>query len=1764
MTMIEELRQALESAPKFSAATWVEQLQDRARNVSDLSFLKNDLTELAQEKVLNGDHLNSGGATTLIDKLAQATTAHAVASLSGDDDPYNFRGCADQTISKLNMTDTLTRLMGYCYADHLDAHITAKGLPKLAVLQQDASFVSEYKNMFLNIDTVVEQIEHDLTVGTLSYSASLLFVANYFEHEATPLLHEHSKIWVQAFGKIAQAKIAAAVGDKGFVQTDKFPALVSLVSQALTIAYGQAVEGFLRPPYSGEILQPLAGMDVPEDVKKRIEQLKLENLQLGDWKAYGEVMVSLWDDVAAKYNGAVRTQAKVETAHYEPQVIFDPMVGPPPPVITTTTGQGVKDWLNRGRSNQSTFVTKDPGVNWKISIASPFGSCFVAGTEIITRTGPKKIEDLAEHDWVLTRGEFDEWGKVSDERVQVPVEDPIIHGFNDENPFFTAGHVFFTTTGLRALDPTLAMKENPWADVGRLAVGHVVLRLDSDDEQYQQVLIKSISSERMPDVRYVYGVHLREGRRSYHANRYLVAVNYPELTMKSICKMLRTIPVPEQARMLFAFDELRPLFERFGIGGISDMLRVEVEAESDKNSMRLYKVARNKLTGPGHGSLQYPPEEINGVNYSKLLAPLPNVSVLEGVVYVDGQVCQRASIDNIKNQIRWVRSVNQPSDTADIFEHGNLIVDPLTLAAQGAILYSTDAEAEKALDIGFIQYLAMGCQLDGPPTYQEAMLVASAPVYSMARLAQAVPARAEVAAEEPSEERTLEEAAFEEAPAARVSAMQSRAPRVTLMTAEAEETDIDPLFAPGDETLPFMNPLRFNMIFDANRYKKDQVNPGDPVTFGSLDLAVGRKRADGLSTRVAILPDLDKLRDLIQAKLVDPTIGKLASFYVSTLSIDDQQRTKVSIAMTPNAQELLRGYKDKASADEDFSFGWTFKETLDTDVSLGMMFSSLELTLGPDQKTATGSIVEYSSDSETGEGPKHLLLSNPGDTAKRVEIEKRTDASSTAGGVPTGSPTTPISTPQKPVPPPRQGPKGPYHVATLEAIPYNNEDLEKKSKSVLESIMYFHMETGDLNEILNKKQPDDLPPHLAKNLPGNLRDWIRNVYSPAYTALTIAESYNTKDWVSKFKPQERAKILYFWQGDGPRCLSSSPEYKILNQLAVREAMLRLYSVLDQFVTDDGPTWAKTYYEEVKANKLYDAAEQVVVGNQQPLQKYCNILYVLDADGQYAKEFYEDVVDISASSLAIQQTSLSGDSAPWLPHATKALADALLNPNDKTIPDEVRKSFMKDFEQFCKEQNIEFDRENKEKLANALISQLNLATNMPKALGAATLFAKGLFYRSSTVVKQGAWLKSNDMSKSGGKLGTAIKMLALFANVANLIFNKDADLTDSEKARVGGTIAKNVMDILGPHFIKTGPRSAAQIHAETAILNDKARKTPFGWRRGKLVEEKVKYMEKLGEEALEGNANAARSGGLLSRLKNKISVPPKVMRMIGIAIAVAFIGFLIWDLVAHGGAMSGGQLALGIINIVLEAAIVIVEVLGLLLPASTLIPVIGQILAIAVIVVGVLVMIFGNTEHQKTPGEKFVERMQTSGGWLSRIDEPPSPLLSATISSSSGNKNSTATFTVTLTNDTGKTISFIDAAPSAPGQTPSTDTINSVELSFFSGSDDTNLFSNAAFAGPGEARPNGSGTWSITTPGAGGSKAWDVAMQKPNGTSLRSTNFNLRVKGITGQTAKIDLGSKMEFSISGTLGTTAGTTMIKVIEKRPGAPFAPATFEITRN
>lgn len=149
--------------------------------------------------------------------------------------------------------------------------------------------------------------------------------------------------------------------------------------------------------------------------------------------------------------------------------------------------------------------------------------------------------------------------------------------------------------------------------------------------------------------------------------------------------------------------------------------------------------------------------------------------------------------------------------------------------------------------------------------------------------------------------------------------------------------------------------------------------------------------------------------------------------------------------------------------------------------------------------------------------------------------------------------------------------------------------------------------------------------------------------------------------------------------------------------------------------------------------------------------------MLDPDSTYAKDFYDDVVELVASVLAISPQNLSDTETPWLASAFNWLVQALLNPSDPSIRPEVREAFLKDFEQLCRDQNIEFDRNNKRAAAVALFQQFKLAVDLPKALGASLILAKGMWFRSTTQITQNAWLQKNDITQTGGKLATLLKV-----------------------------------------------------------------------------------------------------------------------------------------------------------------------------------------------------------------------------------------------------------------------------------------------------------------------------------------------------------------------------------------------------------------------
>jgi hypothetical protein len=303
---------------------------------------------------------------------------------------------------------------------------------------------------------------------------------------------------------------------------------------------------------------------------------------------------------------------------------------------------------------------------WQEDLEPAQPSCFVAGTMVLTIQGPLPIESLREHDRVLTRADTNEWGIVSSEIVRTPVRGGQITlcAINDEPAFFTPNHPFVDKFGrVRAVDPTAAHQENPWLEVGALKVGHVLLHTE-DGRNYTEVPIRSLKLETV-NCEFVHGVHLREGLRSYHANGYLVRMNYPEITIKTIADALRQIPPAEQLRMLRHLEELEPLLSRFGQGTVMGLLNAELcRSDTDLSAMRT-----KPSSGPKVPALYFQSRSFaltaNSSNLKTLgdYGYLPKVDCMDGQIWLDGTACACAQV--LERGFVWSRPLDD-----DLWEHG--------------------------------------------------------------------------------------------------------------------------------------------------------------------------------------------------------------------------------------------------------------------------------------------------------------------------------------------------------------------------------------------------------------------------------------------------------------------------------------------------------------------------------------------------------------------------------------------------------------------------------------------------------------------------------------------------------------------------------------------------------------------------------------------------------------------------------------------------------------------------------------------------------------------------------------------------------------------------------------------------------------------------------------------------------------------------------------------------------------------------------------
>lgn len=227
-----------------------------------------------------------------------------------------------------------------------------------------------------------------------------------------------------------------------------------------------------------------------------------------------------------------------------------------PPTELSIYGKGVEDLLNGDAYKLGLTTGKSPN-NKQSYQPNDSGSCFIGSTKVLTSKGFIEIQKVQFPDKVIGKDGY--VSECTEERVIIECPFPIpIYGFNDEEPFVTINHPFWTDDGWKAICPRLASIENPDIEFSKLKVGDYVHRISKlDPFSYERVQIKKFNSRMLDAGEKVYGLHLMNGPASYHANGYCVKMNYPILTKRRILEGFLKLSMEEREELK---DKLNPAF----------------------------------------------------------------------------------------------------------------------------------------------------------------------------------------------------------------------------------------------------------------------------------------------------------------------------------------------------------------------------------------------------------------------------------------------------------------------------------------------------------------------------------------------------------------------------------------------------------------------------------------------------------------------------------------------------------------------------------------------------------------------------------------------------------------------------------------------------------------------------------------------------------------------------------------------------------------------------------------------------------------------------------------------------------------------------------------------------------------------------------------------------------------------------------------------------------------------------------------------------
>ncbi|KAI0480015.1 hypothetical protein F4859DRAFT_530101 [Xylaria cf. heliscus] len=626
-------------------------------------------------------------AQSWLSYLTVFNVAEAIDHVGTGMDPHGYKYWILQDHVKVRYGEVMTKLMGLCLAEHINAHLeslnhpTLRDLSELKGVSDTGETIAFYQYMrdrmedddFIDREIMVDQNNKDHI-----FSISLLFAVDYLAFEPG-----HFPAYDDDFTNSPSYEILQHWSNNMWsrhAQDDnqKTDDLVEFCGKISTIGYTPATEYKLAQPtpaftvlkaFYGHVTNSsqrrnnVMSEDYINAVSSSVDRLEAKEEVINEWKTDCEEMVD---------NFRALQSDKWHQAVYA--------------AFSAGDWNGVGEWASSAHMYDDSYTTapyytcfngNPPYVN--ANETRPRRS-FVADTQIQFLDGTTcPVQELKPGDHILSSVSPTKSVRVG--AIIQTRQDEVLVGFNGNSPFTTTSQVFMTPTGLRAVDPRQANALNPFNRVHQLAVGHSIYRIQGDS--YQVVEIKSIEyTERRTQTWYT--VVPRGDGQFHHANGYLTAFNDPIQSRNSAAALLRNVPASKRIPFLAGLPAVRQLLRQHGTQTIQDKLNKELSGLHGTTPIAT-TVDRIRLTQPERGV----PLELVQNGYQTYMSDsnplpdgyqLPSLDVIDGCLIVDGHVQLNMATDRLSRAFRWTRHLPQLS----LWEHGFLKIYPHGAGGTGA------------------------------------------------------------------------------------------------------------------------------------------------------------------------------------------------------------------------------------------------------------------------------------------------------------------------------------------------------------------------------------------------------------------------------------------------------------------------------------------------------------------------------------------------------------------------------------------------------------------------------------------------------------------------------------------------------------------------------------------------------------------------------------------------------------------------------------------------------------------------------------------------------------------------------------------------------------------------------------------------------------------------------------------------------------------------------------------------------------------------